>query len=212
MQTALKDRPLLMHGVEVRAVLEGRMSQFWRVLKPRPVGIDDIGPYVQVPVTDPSMPGFVFNDRKYIACPYGVGDRLWVKEAWRIDWTPSCGHGIWYAADQQFVCWDTPDRDGYQWLVEHYGNNNNTERLRPSVHMPRWASRLTLEVTGVRVERLRSVTGEEARASGYPGRSVTNGFAGAIEWFRNQWDELNPKHPYESNPWVRGVAFRRVTE
>lgn len=130
-------------------------------------------------------------------CPYGVpGDRLWVRETW--------GPGPFYRADDETI---SPS-DGW----------------RPSIHMPRWASRLTLEVVNVRVERLQDISDEDARAEGCPcyvcgapldGRSENDCHcfhkqADAYD-FRNLWDSINAERaPWASNPWCWVVSFKRV--
>lgn len=130
--------------------------------------------------------------------PYGhPGDRLWVRETWRHQASPHTVTSCRYRADE------TPENDHYQW--------------RPSIFMPRWASRITLEVTGVRVERLQEISEADALAEGFPlpggpmrvnGKLGTGVFFDPLMAFRAYWHELNAKRcPWESNPWVWVVTF-----
>ena len=122
--------------------------------------------------------------------PYDPGDRLWVREAFR--------------GDQGYDAY--PPREWSHWPVHHeadeYGGVDNG-RLRPGIHMPRWASRLTLHVTDVRVQRLQGISDADARAEGVESASE----------FRDLWDSLNAERaPWVSNPWVVAVTFRPLLE
>lgn len=199
----MRERPILFSGPMVRAILEGRKTQTRRVMTPQP---------------DDSTPGYwAWSPRKgvssgkvgaYVWGPYGVsGDRLWVRETYRLradqdhkkpieDWWKS--GASWYEADGP--C--TPS-----------GCGGGAGKLRPSIHMPRWASRLTLEVTGVRVEQLNKISEDDAKAEGvdpyeWPGGPANPHAVGA---FRELWDRINGKrHPWSSNPWVWVVEFKRI--
>lgn len=193
------------HGVifsaeEVRATLDGRKSQFRRVL------------------TTPSEPYYVEEDGRLFAmdeygeyfpieqfrrCPFGqVGDRIFVKETWlQSDQAFDYGRVFYRATDK--------DEPGDVW--------------RSSVHMPQWASRLTLEVTGVRVQRVQDITEEDAKAEGMTCRSdlawddsvgYEDPYAVAVARghryaFRDAWDSHH-KRPWARNPWVWAVTFKVV--
>ena len=140
-------------------------------------------------------------------CPYGQpGDRLWVREAFAgsiayerhgyplKEW----GNKIWYIADGE-------PRSG-QWTLP-----------RPSIHMPRALSRITLEVTGVRVERLQDISEADAQAEGAPSADLASGrecifpHQGTYRWgFQLLWESINGPSSWGSNPWVWCVSFRRV--
>ncbi|WP_186083797.1 hypothetical protein [Burkholderia gladioli] len=134
-------------------------------------------------------------------CPHGEpGDRLWVRETWgQYQLAPE---DIVYRADEDFPC-------------------GSPKRWRPSIHMPRWASRITLEITGVRVERLQDISEADAIAEGIEhtsdGFSVDEGrhfhAARARDSFASLWDGLNEArgHGWEANPWVWVIEFRRIT-
>lgn len=138
----------------------------------------------------------------FVSCPYGhKGDQLWVKENFyvRVDGpalrTPQSLH---YAAD---LLPDDPLKRGYI--------------LKPSIHMPRWASRITLTVTDVRVQRLQEITPADARAEGCPedlGSSYcVDGMSAQVAWFMFLWNKINAArgHAWEANPWVWAVTFER---
>lgn len=95
----------------------------------------------------------------------------------------------------------------------HYENVPPADEIRwtPSIHMPRWASRLTLEITDVRVERLASVSDDDAGKEGYPANPEPYG--GGMDkwpWFRQLWDSIYPDQSFKHNPWVWVIEFRRI--
>lgn len=182
-----------------------------------------------------------------VPCPYGIaGDQLWVKEAWR-SWTRSCDDGSHEADDepcsehcrQTYVAYRATPRIGYRpvpdraritYLDESAPLESDKRLLGPwrsPMFMPRWASRITLEVTDVRVQRLQEISEDDARAEGitpfstrYPSygrdqRLTTGEPATAAEYrasYAVRWDELNgDRAPWVSNPWVWAISFRRVT-
>ncbi|WP_272525634.1 hypothetical protein, partial [Providencia sp. PROV196] len=147
--------------------------------------------------------------------PYGkVGDRLWVRETWQ-------GPLVDYAeADKLFK---DPDpylkvencvyrADGIPAPEYTDCDDNLRQGWRPSSNMPRWASRITLEITDVRVERLQEASDDDFKAEGYPlERELTGGSTDAFCWFRHLWDSVSkPDCNYESNPWVWVIEFKRV--
>lgn len=171
-----------------------------------------------------------------IISPYGApGDRLWVREtwAWRDDtrvvaykadgecgaWIGDGGGGRLWLRHGGVIAHGIPPRPE-SWRGESYGLGYFGGRWRPSIFMPRWASRLTLQVTDVRVERLQDISEEDAIAEGV--RRLTGEFDGcymageamsgttAVECYARLWDSINAKRaPWDSNPWVWVVAFAR---
>lgn len=151
----MKERPILFTGPMVRAILEGRKTVTRRVVTPQP---DFLGSMV-----DPNTPFKTLDAGLHarITCPYGQpGDRLWVREAWAADAQVdaiapsdlSQGEPIWYPADLS---------------VRQTGCSMISKgRVRPSIHMPRWACRILLEITAVRVERLQDISDPGALAEG----------------------------------------------
>lgn len=178
----MKERPILFNGEMVRAILAGRKTQTRRAVKPQPVeGCWMGGPRNGVWDERTGMAWFGQTWR----CPCGVsGDCLWVRETWCSDPEPSQPERVCYratAGDESFIRW------------------------KPAIHMPRWASRITLEIAEVRVQRLQDISEEDARAEG-----VENVYC-ARDCFADLWDSINGKRaPWSSNPWVWAISFRKV--
>lgn len=211
----MRERPILFSGPMVRAILAGRKTQTRRVVRGP---IDFVGGIGQR--GDLSCWGWSIEDDYgdrwavlardlderhshgcvSIPCPYGsVGDRLWVKESWarRLDedhLSPSqlSGHWAWYWADAQ-TC--------------NTGCAGAAGRKRPSIHMPRWASRITLEITDVRVQRLQDIGELDAEAEG---RHLDA--SEPLDYFPHTWDSINGKRaPWAGNPWVWAITFRVIS-
>lgn len=220
-QTVAKERPIIMTGDSVRAILAGRKTQTRRVVK--------FHQWTEVPVASVVEHGPSFADsdaneqewsadhrksngdiyvEQHLLCPYGlVGDRLWVRETWR-----EMRGGTDYRTDY-------PDRVNFRW--------------NSPIHMPRWASRITLEIVGVRVERLQEISAEDARAEGllvaWRQMSTTASSDPVQSWrtspdvlgegsefpshkdaFAELWNAINTKrgYPWASNPWVWVIEFK----
>lgn len=194
----MKERPILFSGEMVNAILDGRKTQTRRVVKKQPHGA---GEWVLQGIN------WLFpNVCPYIKLknPYGViGDRLWVRETFRIfDATEECSH------------YEDCSCSSYHGLPMYKADKNNmcdTEnKWKPSIYMPRWASRINLEITNIRVERLQDITETEAIAEGVSGGGSHPDFwVGA---FADLWDSINAKRGYgwDANPWVWVVEFKRI--
>jgi hypothetical protein len=214
-EDSMKERPILFSGAMVRALLDGRKTQTRRVVKARPGWpISFIGGAGDQ--DDPSCYGFEdlntaqwwtlatdgSTDNHQIPCPYGrSGDRLWIRETfahmYRGNVEPETRRhdDVIYGAD------------GFAPDEYVYGS------WKPSIHMPRWASRITLEITGVRVERLQSISEADAEAEGINFlRSVPDAdeTLDARGLFHCLWDAINGDGAWAANPWVWVVEFRRV--
>lgn len=203
----MKERPILFSGPMVRAILDGEQTQTRRVVNPQPIIWSD------------GVPGgkrLLFMavggiDRARWRCPYGQpGDRLWVRETW----TPTLladVPAIEYRADGLLrpVSFE-------QWKTVEAKTKEQATRLRPSIHMPRWASRLTLEITGIRVERVQEISEEDAKAEGVDWKMWEKGGEPlqARSPFRDLWDSINAKRGFgwDVNPWVWVVSFRKLEE
>jgi hypothetical protein len=180
-----KERPILFKPEMVRAILEGRKTQTRRVVK----GIQIDGLMAAAAVT--LRPSLAIS-----LCPYGVvGDRLWVREVWSIaekKFDPEVSRIVYRA-------------DGVDPLPDATGR----ARWRPSIHMPRAASRLTLEVTEVRIERLHDISEEDARAEGVRPDPFRRTYT-AINSFHVLWIDINGIDSWDSNPWVWVICFKKV--
>jgi len=216
----MSERPILFAPPVVSAILSGAKTQTRRTVR----GDDRTISAVFATQDDAHRP----------PSPFGLpGDRLWVRETWRPEERDDGFDGVRYAADDAFVLIDETPKAADAW-VQVYKRDG---RWRPSIHMPRWASRLTLEITDVRVERLQDISEADARAEGIPldvwdaalvaPNYLTDGeffqdwredephFAKseriAVESYRTLWDSLNAKRaPWSSNPWVWVLSFKRV--
>lgn len=208
-------RPIIFSAPMVRALLDGRKTQTRRLLK-IPIHLDGEGAMPKVFQCVGVGLAAPMRDNPEHRCgvfpPWSAGDRLWVREAHRLvecDCTETCRvpGNVWYEADSS----------GYR--------ECNLNRLRPGIHMPRWASRLTLEVTAVRIQRLLDITEADAEAEGFragpigepmPPRDLGGGWtisspgawASAAGHFQSTWADLHPEWDGYSSPWVVALTFR----
>lgn len=235
-----KERPILFSGAMVRAILSGQKTVTRRPIKgnqiPNRSKSDSPGHQWIAVVQDHPRWGFaVFGATEeecaaelamYGGCPYGRrGDRLWVREAWQADAQVNAvaprelshGEPIHYPADGALR------QTGCAMI--------SAGKTRPSIHMPRWVSRILLEITEVRVERLQDISEDQAVAEGLiwqgqekgktfyshaerkypPGSHQQFGISGtdAVSAFRNLWNSVGGD--WTANPWVWVVEFKRVT-
>ncbi|MHB8109690.1 MAG: hypothetical protein ACYDHW_06630 [Syntrophorhabdaceae bacterium] len=219
----MSNKPILFSGPMVRAILEGRKTMTRRVVKPQPPGwIDDFGFNCFTPKGSISGRGYYEGElaEKFIKMPYHPRDILWVRETWALAHfsTDEYDHIDAIEEYEGPIPKEKPDK---YWSVAYNANfddirHDQDDRLikkwRPSIFMPRWASRVTLEVTGVRAERLQEITEEDARREGAEWLSGTpiNG-TNYVRSFSDLWDSINGKeYPWSSNPWVWVIEFRRI--
>lgn len=210
----VKERPILFSAPMVRAVLDGRKTQTRRVVRLR----------FNENVSGPNFDG-LFSETKdpvtrYFACPYGApGDRLWVRETWgyfpgSLD---SERQVLYRATVSNPPEWDTRRGDVSEFTV-----------WRPSIHLPRWASRINLKVKAIRVERIQDISAKDILAEGavarphedkYLGKCPVSAFDGKVYpdlksvWAAG-WDGINGKRGFgwTANPWVWVVEFEKVEE
>ncbi|KVE08413.1 hypothetical protein [Burkholderia anthina] len=159
------------------------------------------------------------GDWYWTPSPYGkIGDRLWVRETCRADELDSGLDGVRYQADDAFRAIEDSLLAAERWLDLNAYRGREGATV-PAIHMPRWASRITLEITGVRAERLQSISESDARAEGVTiaDHHMRGYCAGAyrppsIRAFHDLWDSLNAArgHGWDMNPWVWVVEFRRI--
>lgn len=193
-------KPILFTGAMVRALLAGTKTQTRRIVRG---AFHEPGGYLQSePVGDGGE--WCFGCSKVPAsfltrCPCGApGDKLWVRETWRTINDPATCIGDALAIDYR--------ADG----IQRIGDKIGTLKWKPSIFMPRWASRITLQVTGVRVERLQEITAQDAISEGI---SVDDSQLRETPNFRELWDSINAGRGYgwASNPWVWRIEFTRLT-
>ena len=192
----------------VRAILAGRKVQTRRLLDPLMYLVVD-GDETTGRVVNQSEPSFGALAMGYVKKPYAErGDRLWVKETWRPSFNPGRGLVVRYDADAServFGVDDVPPT----WTMPKAAARGNVTPL----FMPRWASRLTLEVSDVRVERLHDISASDVVAEGIdPARTPGIGSdAALVDAYRQLWDSINGERaPWASNPWLWVVSFRRL--
>lgn len=202
----MKERPILFSAPMVRAILDGAKTQTRQIIPDgwwRCLDWDDD------------------DDRARAATigPYGVpGDRLWVRETWYCD---DYTANDFVAARKGYVgTGPTDDEIVNQWRVamdyraDHDCNtyeagcpcsgDDGRSCWRPSIHMPRWASRITLEVTEVRVQRLQEISEDDAEAEGCDSPLVNS-----CDEFALLWESINGKRaPWSNNPWVWAISFK----
>ncbi|MNL09770.1 hypothetical protein D3C87_1305430 [compost metagenome] len=238
--TDIKERPILFSAPMVRAILEGRKTVTRRAIKPQPGSCDhSLWPNQPAPVwgMDPDESGWrcgiCGNGMRMtkrtavgISCPYGKpGDRLWVRETW-MDLR---GTGVEHR----------PDSDGplqrYAYRADSPPGSHADEarkyfglKWKPSIHIPRVASRILLEITEVRVERLQDISDEQAKAEGiiphvrggwhWHPHNPSNvddwhqfGFKTPVWAFQDLWAGINGQENWDANPWVWVVELKRVT-
>lgn len=239
----MKERPMIFNAEMVRAILDGRKTQTRRIIKfpfiDKNMGCELAGNELAAEV----------NAGDYRNCTLCPGDRLWVRETW-------------WQAGQSYARY--PDDDEYGWYGsrrvlfaadgnppnepnDHYPNGlgggkfsaanpNHLWRKRPSIHMPRWASRITLEITGVRVERLNDISHEDAGREGvhtevWDQTVVARNYAAENEFFQfwsesmphyvemnelfrasfhSLWQSIYGEKSWQANPWVWVIEFKRI--
>ena len=231
----MRERPILFSGPMIRAILDGRKSQTRRVLTylhngPKGDGKRHVPPDWVTTWHQDSQNGLAWHGEGpspqtggtrgcgWTDCPYGVpGDRLWVRETYLFD-------------DCRYINNPMPktEPDGWRDAFYYRADGECCEQIpecacaeldgktpwKPSIFMPRWASRITLEITDVRVQRLQEISEEDALAEGVSGCApIDDGLPDwtAKESFKILWDSINAKrHPWAENPFVWALTFRRV--
>jgi hypothetical protein len=221
----MKERPILFSAPMVRAILEGRKTVTRRIIKPTQPREDGLWPAGRDPLPD---------------CPYGQpSDRLWVRETWMPD---APRDGTWEDV-AFFGCKGSPlsmipaqYRTPEHVIHRASWDGHDMVGWKPSIHMPRWASRITLEVTGVRIERLQDITPAQILAEGVRIPTTQEGQAlidistkhgpahflprlrGASTddllraYWAALWVQINGIDSWHANPWVWVVQFKRLEQ
>jgi len=200
----MKERPIIFNGEMVRAILDGKKTQTRRVIKLLPKS----------------------NEKIYTkCCPYGKpGDRLWVRETWAYEqWEESTTE---YVTKEMALDAGNANLEG--WAIEgppiqrekifYRATDKYNGKWKPSIFMPRWASRITLEIRDIRIERIQDITPADALAEGIEYERHGKGLGDAcdeiriLQVFQKLWDEINEKRGFgwNENPWVFVISFKKV--
>ncbi|PJI66995.1 hypothetical protein [Serratia sp. TKO39] len=194
----MKERPVILNGEMVRAILDGRKTQTRRIAK-------------------------ADNSNHLLGCPFGqAGDRLWVRETFAIlgneDGCPIDWDGNLIKGDEKHAariykasCWQEPGNYGL-WSIPDR-DTQYEGAWRPPIHMPRWASRITLEITAVRVERLNDISHDDAKAEGCcygRGGGVPDFAVTPADHFPTLWASIYGAESWRANPWVWVIEFKRA--
>lgn len=213
----MKTRPILFSAPMVRAILAGTKTQTRRVVK----SCKDMSFGCQL---KPNEIAGEINAGDYTNSKFGqLGDQLWVRESFQplfaagvesqyeVDWKTGKGYAISY-----------PATDGIQEYIDV--DDNLKDSCKPSIHMPRWASRITLEIIGIRVEKLHDISESDARAEGADHNGTCdhvrqrcedigcfgpNSYRGG---YAELWDQINGAGAWDANPYVWVISFKRVPQ
>lgn len=227
--TTTRERPVLFNGDMVKAILAGTKTQTRRPMKVQPADITGFGSNEWSRFRNNMAERWQRAEAFGQPCPFGEpGDRLWVRETWRPEERDSdMADGVRYQADDAFRVIENTREAADRWLDVHGGlGAKNIYRWRPSIHMPRWASRLTLRVTGARLERLQSITPDDAVAEGIERVSHVGlmqafgwkdygggaGYFDPVKSFASLWDQVATDRElcWDRNPWVWRISFERI--
>ncbi|WP_444934942.1 hypothetical protein [Microbulbifer sp. JTAC008] len=215
----MKEKPILFNAEMVRAILDGRKTQTRRLIKPQPFnGASDEEAIKQIGGLPPRLSLHQVINQAWrsgyadIPCPLGKpSDRLWVRETHHL----SHQNKVTYRADYPFNPFNEDECGEDCSMVG--------EKWRPSIYMPRWASRICLEITNVRIERIQDINGDDANAEGiqswidsfkarptYHQNSNLGGYP--VTAFSRMWKSIYGDHSWDQNPWVWVIEFRRVEQ
>ena len=217
------EKPILMSGAMVEAILEGKKTMTRRVVKTQNGPIDHSELLLDVKDSTARFQNRLFYETS-VRCPFGkVGDRLWVRETIEVSSSFTDDGRIIFCdgalQDVGPLSGDIPEASlpGYFRWIDRSHRTKKSIRV-PSIYMPRWASRITLQITEIRVERVNDICGEGAMAEGievpdcYECDRLIN--ESAVRRFHALWDSINGKREgcdWKTNPWVWVVGFRALT-
>ncbi|MGQ3662032.1 hypothetical protein [Citrobacter braakii] len=196
----MKELPMIFNGEMVRAILDGRKTQTRRPVK-FPFKDRNLG----CELSGNELAGEL-SSGNYLNSPFGKPrDRIWVREAFRVHSRATDVATLVYKASER----NSWTEQTHRVPVAVCNKTATPEKWTPSIHMPRWASRILLEITDVRVERLRSMSQADARAEGVIAASgpMEAGLA-----FRELWDSIYGEESWLANPWVWVIEFKRIGE
>jgi hypothetical protein len=205
----MNKHPILFNGEMVEAILAGRKTQTRRVVKPQPSSSSKwIGWIISTGWHDKNAGCAQWADDTFpfsaiihkVRCPYGLlGDQLWVREAWR-------------PLDEDMPVGLLMQGDEIYYRADYVGDALDG-KWRPSIHMPRWASRITLEIVNIRVARVQEISEAEAGSEGVPALHIIyNNGPSYRDTFKELWNSINAKRGFswDVNPWVWVIEFKRI--
>jgi hypothetical protein len=223
----MKELPILFSAPMVKAILEGRKTMTRRLVKVLPENCEEKPDPSRAWIDDTYMEP-QYGNVPCLKMPYGPeggdnstavrhfpryepGDHLWVREAFNL----YDGEGVRWEGARLGTLNAMPDGFHAVYDADRPGGTDGLYKWRPSIFMPRWASRITLEVTSVKVERLQDISEEDCYAEGierpHPSGAFphTNSAVANVE-FRVLWESINGPGAWDANPWVWAISFRAI--
>ena len=222
----MKEKPILFNGEMVRAILDGKKTQTRRVIKPQPVLVGERWEWTPRGKVVHSSDWFVDREPSpFMLCgaPYQIGDRLWVKETFVLETITNVGELPTDGRPYEYI--ESNYDEDYYWLVPHYratepephivpddleDSYDDRTRWSPSIFMPKWATRIWLEVTGVRAERVQDITATGIMEEGVKGWKAPMLLARSR--FQALWDSINAERGFgwDTNCWAWVYEFKRL--
>jgi len=210
----MNEKPILFSGEMVKAILAGRKTQTRRVIKFPKGNPVDVTRFIGRDDKPNGEYGFHISERvisHHFKCPYGkIGDQLWVRETWRAE----AGSLTDQSKPYPFIYYRATDHNEIDGFTKLY------PKWKPSIHMPRAASRINLKITDIRVERLQDISEQDAKAEGVeclPDFKPTTMYPPYSTVFKKLWDSINGKPradgvdiSWGANPWVWVPEFRII--
>lgn len=210
--TSVKERPIIFNGEMVRAILNGTKTQTRRIAA------------LNETLMEPRYKGDSWKQLADTArkaalsiSPFQVGMRLWVRETFNALIDPGAP-----SREVKRKVWNSKEQETEYWVVDYQADGPHTRimdqtgdrRWQPSIHMPRWASRITLEITDVRVQRLQDISEADAKAEGVPQRAIdTRPGHYNREMFQELWHTIHAAdgpNGWDASPWVWALTFKRI--
>lgn len=207
------EKPILFQGEMIRAILDGRKTQTRRIIKPQPHpqflarGVWSVVP--QWPHQDGVRWFMKDGCSELVKCPHGKpGDELWVRETWGL-----------FPHYESWRLDEVPKDDAVLYRAANPALKTEAKmRWKPSIHMPRWASRIQLKITDIQVEQVQEISERDAEAEGIDPSGTSCGVCGepypsCVDAFKCLWETINGKREgrsWDDNPWVWKVSFKRI--
>lgn len=213
----MKERPIIFSAPMVRAILDGRKTQTRRAIKPQPTvseqRLRELGAWADDYTLSEQVNAAFQAGCIDAHCPYGrPGDRLWVRETWSI-YDYECARrdqpeDVWVPEKRSDL--PRPSSLPRETRICYAADNAPGDEMvcYSSIHMPRWASRITLEITGVRVERLQDISAFDALAEGVI--DWATGPTSPKQDYRELWESINGPGSWDANPWLWVIEFKRI--